>query len=76
MVNPAILTLAGARGDWDLGGLQFVVLGYGTLTQVLAPLRGGGHISLSANLGVDAFRLGKALADLAGRADETFHMET
>lgn len=65
VVNPAILTLAGARGDWDLNGLQFVVLAYGKLTQVIARLAGGGHLSVSLDSEVDAWWLGKELARLA-----------
>lgn len=69
LVNPAILALAGARGDWDLHGLQFVVLAYGKLTQVIARLPGGGHLSASLDSEVDASRVGKELARLATLAD-------
>lgn len=61
--------IAAARGDWDLDGLRFIVLAYGRLTQVVARLRGGGHISVSLNLDVDAWRLGAELARLASAAD-------
>ena len=67
LVNPTLLTLAGARGDWDIGGLKFIVLGYGALTQLIAKLPGGGHISLSLQPEVDAFRLANRLADLIAR---------
>ncbi len=69
VVNPAILTLAGARGDWDLGGLQFVLLAYGKLTQLIARLPGGGHLSASLDSAVDAWRVGKDLGRLAAVAD-------
>lgn len=69
LVNPALLALAGARGDWDLDGLRFLVLAYGRLTQVVAGLHGGGHISVSLDLDVDAWQVGTKVARLAKAAD-------
>ncbi len=57
LVNPTLLTLAGGRGDWDLGGLKFIILGYGVLTQLIAQLPAGGHISLSLDQAVGAYEL-------------------
>ena len=72
LANPAILALARARGDWDLGGLRYVAIAYGKLTQVIAALPAGGHISLSLERGSDATQVGEeliaALAPGAGRA--------
>jgi len=50
-------------------GLQFVPLAYGKLTQVIARLPGGGHLSASLDVGVDAWRVGKGLARLATTAE-------
>jgi hypothetical protein len=61
LVNPAIVTLAQARGDWDLNGLRYVVIAYGKLSQVVAPLPEGGHISLSLDRGTDAADVGDVL---------------
>lgn len=61
LANPAILALARARGDWDLGGLRYVAIAYGKLMQVIAALPTGGHISLSLGLGSDATQIGDAL---------------
>lgn len=64
LVNPSLLTLAGARGDWDLGGLKFIILGYGVLTQLVARLPAGGHISLSLDQDADAYELARMLTIL------------
>lgn len=61
LANPAILALARARGDWDLDGLRYVAIAYGKLTQVIAPLPAGGHISLSLDRSSDATRVGDSL---------------
>jgi len=61
LANPAILALARARGDWDLDGLRYVAIAYGKLTQVIAVLPAGGHISLSLERSSDATQVGEAL---------------
>lgn len=45
LVNPALLTLARARGDIDCGGLSFLVVGYGNFQQLVLPIEGG-HASV------------------------------
>ena len=71
LANPAILALAGARGDWDLDGLRYVAIAYGKLTQVIAPLPEGGHISLLFDGGSDPTVVGQAL--ITGLASEADH---
>ena len=61
LANPGILAMARARGDWDLNGLRYVAIAYGKLTQVVAPLPDGGHISLSIERGSDATQVGDEL---------------
>ena len=61
LANPAILALARARGDWDLDGLRYIAVAYGKLTQVIAALPVGGHISLSLDRSVDPTQVGDAL---------------
>jgi hypothetical protein len=69
LANPAILALAQARGDWDLDGLRYVAIAYGKLTQVVAALPAGGHVSLSLERSSDATQVGEALvAALAPQA--------
>jgi hypothetical protein len=70
IANPAILALAQGRGDWDLNGLRYVIVAYGKLTQVIAPLPEGGHISLSLDRGVDAGDVGDGLIAALTRGDE------
>jgi len=73
LANPAILALARARGDWDLGGLRYVAIAYGKLTQVIAALPAGGHISLSLERGSAATRVGDALVAALASAAEYQH---
>jgi hypothetical protein len=72
LVNPAIVALAQARGDWDLNGLRYVMIAYGKLSQVVAPLPAGGHISLSLDRGTDAADVGDALV-MQLRQDDIVH---
>ena len=46
LVNPAILTLAGKRGNIDCGGLDYVVVRYGNFFQFVVPIEGG-HASVA-----------------------------
>ena len=61
LANPAILALARARGEWDLDGLRYVAIAYGKLTQVIALLPAGGHITLSLDRKSDSTQVGDAL---------------
>lgn len=74
LVNPAIVALAQARGDWDLNGLRYVVIAYGKLSQVVVPLPEGGHISLSLDRGTDAADVGDVLVTCL-RRDEVAHLD-
>lgn len=46
LVNPALLNLAENRGRIDCGGLQFLLLRYGSFFQLVQPVRGG-HVSVA-----------------------------
>ena len=46
LVNPALLTLAGQRGEIDCGGLDFVIVSYGNFHQLVIPFQQG-HISVA-----------------------------
>ena len=71
LANPAILSLARARGEWDLDGLRYVAIAYGKLTQVIAVLPAGGHISLSLDRSSDPTQVGDMLmAAIAPRAGD------
>lgn len=73
LVNPAIIGLAQARGDWDLNGLRYIVIAYGKLSQVVAPLPEGGHISLSLDRGTDAADVGDGLVTRIARDEVPYH---
>lgn len=73
LVNPAMIALAQARGDWDLNGLRYIVIAYGKLSQVVAPLPEGGHISLSVDRGTDAAEVGETLVTRVARDEVSYH---
>jgi hypothetical protein len=46
LVNPALLTLARQRGDIDCGGLDYLIVAYGSFFQIVMP-HDGGHVSVA-----------------------------
>jgi hypothetical protein len=46
LVNPALLNLTGNRGAIDCGGLQFLVVRYGSFFQLVQPVSDG-HVSVA-----------------------------
>jgi hypothetical protein len=46
IVNPTLLTLLRQRGDIDCGGLEYVVIRYGSFFQLVHPIPGG-HLSVA-----------------------------
>lgn len=46
LVNPALLNLTVNRGAIDCGGLQFLIVRYGSFFQLVQPVRGG-HVSVA-----------------------------
>jgi hypothetical protein len=53
LVNPTLLTLTRQRGELDCGGLRFVVVAYGSFTQLVLPRGEGSHVSVALELGSD-----------------------
>jgi hypothetical protein len=45
IVNPTLLTLLAQRGNIDCGGLEYVVIRYGSFFELVQPLRDG-HLSV------------------------------
>jgi hypothetical protein len=45
LVNPTILKIAKQRGDIDCGGLDFVIIKYGSFFQLIREIKNG-HISI------------------------------
>jgi hypothetical protein len=46
LVNPTLLTLARQRGEIDCGGLDYLVVAYGSFFQLVMPIDGG-HVSVA-----------------------------
>jgi hypothetical protein len=46
LVNPTLLTLARQRGEIDCGGLDYLVVAYGSFFQLVLPLADG-HLSVA-----------------------------
>lgn len=65
IVNPTLLTLTRQRGEIDCGGLEFVVIRYGSFYEVVLP-RPGGHLSVGVEPHADPFQLVPRLRAVAG----------
>jgi hypothetical protein len=61
-VNPALLTLAGARGDLDCGGFHYLIIRYGNFFQIVFRLDGG-HLSVCVEESADPQRLAQPIMD-------------
>jgi hypothetical protein len=46
LVNPTLLTLARQRGEIDCGGLDYLIVAYGSFFQLVLPLADG-HLSVA-----------------------------
>jgi len=56
IVNPTLLTLTRQRGEIDCGGLEFVLIRYGSFYELVLPLPGG-HLSVSIEPRADPLQL-------------------
>lgn len=50
IVNPTLLTLIQQRGNIDCGGMEYVLIRYGSFFEFVQPVRGG-HISVGIEPG-------------------------
>ena len=62
LVNPTLLALARQRGEIDCGGLDYLVVAYGSFFQLVVPVEGG-HVSV-------ALERTQAPTELVGRVRE------
>jgi hypothetical protein len=46
LVNPTLITLARQRGEIDCGGLDYLIVAYGSFFQLVLPVDGG-HVSIA-----------------------------
>jgi hypothetical protein len=64
LVNPALLLLARQRGEIDCGGLEYVLVRYGSFFQLVLPRAGGGHVSIAVDRDADPLALVAPVRDL------------
>jgi hypothetical protein len=67
IVNPTLLTLTRQRGDIDCGGMEFVLVRYGSFYELVLPLPGG-HLSVGIEPHADPLQLAPRLQAVAGVA--------
>jgi hypothetical protein len=65
IVNPTLLTLTRQRGEIDCGGLEFVLIRYGSFYEFVLPLPGG-HLSVGIESHADPLQLVPRLRAAAG----------
>jgi hypothetical protein len=65
IVNPTLLTLTRQRGEIDCGGLDFVLIRYGSFFQLVLPLPGG-HLSVGIEPHADPLLLVPRVRAAAG----------
>ncbi len=63
LVNPTLLELLTQRGEIDCGGLQFVLIRYGSFFQFVSRIPGG-HVSVALEPGAEALALAHELRQL------------
>jgi hypothetical protein len=67
IVNPTLLTLTRQRGEIDCGGLEFVLIRYGSFYELVLPLPGG-HLSVGIESRADPLQLVRGVRTAAGAA--------
>jgi hypothetical protein len=67
IVNPTLLTLTRQRGEIDCGGLEFVLIRYGSFYELVLPLPGG-HLSVGIEPHADPLELVPQVRATAGAA--------
>lgn len=68
IVNPTLLTLVRQRGNIDCGGLEYVVIRYGSFFEVVAPVAGG-HVSVGLEPTADPLSLVPRILAAASAGD-------
>jgi hypothetical protein len=56
LVNPTLLKLASQRGNIDCGGLEYLVIRYGSFFQLVLPVAEG-HVSICIEKSADPIRI-------------------
>ncbi len=60
LVNPTLIALARQRGEIDCGGLDYLVVAYGSFFQLVLPIDGG-HVSVAIERSQSPFELVDAI---------------
>ncbi len=63
LVNPTLLTLATQRGDIDCGGLEYLIIRYGSFFQFVLPALWG-HVSVCIEKNADPVAVGLKVKSL------------
>lgn len=63
IVNPTLLKLTSQRGNIDCGGLDFLIIKYGSFFQFILPMEWG-HISVCVDKNGDPISIGKKVINL------------
>lgn len=67
LVNPTLLTLARQRGEIDCGGLDYLIVAYGSFFQLVVPVASG-HVSVAIERSRNPIELVEPVLDVLGRA--------
>jgi hypothetical protein len=67
LVNPTLLALARQRGEIDCGGLEYLVVAYGSFFQLVLPVEGG-HVSVAIERTQEPTQLVDVVRDALGAA--------
>lgn len=60
IVNPTLITLVRQRGNIDCGGMEYVLIRYGSFFELVIPLADG-HLSVGIDAAADALALATAI---------------
>ncbi len=67
IVNPTLMTLLRQRGEIDCGGLDFVVIRYGSFFQLVMPTESG-HVSVAVESDGDPLTIAELVRTAIGRS--------
>lgn len=67
LVNPTLLVLARQRGEIDCGGLNYLIIRYGSFFQVVVP-HGSGHVSVAVEPTADPVAVAREIGDRLAQA--------
>jgi hypothetical protein len=65
LVNPTLLTLARQRGNIDCGGLEYLIVRYGSFFEIIHPTAGG-HLSVGVEPTANPLTLVPGIREVAG----------